>query len=550
MKGTILQQVDSLARWTFNHAPEAVIAVAILIGAVLRLAGIGSVPPGLFVDEAVKGYDAYSLFLTGRDHHGHFLPVTGLESFGDWVPPLLTFIVVPFVGIFGLEVEVLRSVTGVIGVIAIPLVYFLGTALTGRRPVGVAAACLLAVSPQHVHLSRWAIPPAAVPTMVALTLLLVMWSVQRRSDRGIVVAALAASLSVATYSAMKLYIPLVGIAAIVIFSTRISWVKPRTLLIAGIIVAAIAGPALFATAFGEGGTRFQQVSAFQEPGFGIGGFIENYLSFFSPSFLFVSGDGDPSHTPPGFGVELRAAAPLLVAGLIMLVHRAMRPPAKSDRALYVFFLAALLLYPIPGSLTVDSPHTLRGAQLVPLSAVLAGLGLTAIIDLARRAVQGRGTALARAVPIGVAVAVAVVVALELRTRYMDYFVDYPAKVGSYFEYGMEDALRFVQAHESEYDDLLIADINQAYIYVLFYSKAPPALVQQTLQVRRNPPEFNHVDTFGKYRFVGLRERPPRNVPGEPLGVLHSVHYPDGRTAFEVIGWVARDGKRTLLVWKP
>src|SRR3712207_9193481 len=62
-------------------------------------------------DEAIGGYDAYSLWLTGRDHLGHSFPLAGLESFGDWVSPLLTFLTVPAVGLFGLRVEVLRAVS-------------------------------------------------------------------------------------------------------------------------------------------------------------------------------------------------------------------------------------------------------------------------------------------------------------------------------------------------------------------------------------------------------------------------------------------------------
>src|SRR6202046_3437384 len=53
----------------------AVIAVALLAGAGLRVARLSSVPLGLAQDEAVDGYDAYSILKTGRDHHGNFMPI-------------------------------------------------------------------------------------------------------------------------------------------------------------------------------------------------------------------------------------------------------------------------------------------------------------------------------------------------------------------------------------------------------------------------------------------------------------------------------------------
>ena len=59
-----------------------IVLVAVILGAALRLTALADVPPALNQDEAVSGYDAYSLFLTGRDHLGHPFPFAGLESDG------------------------------------------------------------------------------------------------------------------------------------------------------------------------------------------------------------------------------------------------------------------------------------------------------------------------------------------------------------------------------------------------------------------------------------------------------------------------------------
>src|SRR5438093_2104301 len=115
------------ARWP--SASAALLLLAIVVGSLLRFANLTNVPPALNQDEAVNGYDAYSLFLTGRDHHGHPFPFASVEAFGDWPPALLTFLSAPIVGLFGLRVEVLRAVTVTAGLLAIPLVYLLGCAL-------------------------------------------------------------------------------------------------------------------------------------------------------------------------------------------------------------------------------------------------------------------------------------------------------------------------------------------------------------------------------------------------------------------------------------
>src|SRR4030042_170835 len=61
------------------------IILIILIAAFLRLWNLGSNPPHLSPDEAALGYNAYSIFKTGKDEYGMLLPVI-FKSFGDFKP--------------------------------------------------------------------------------------------------------------------------------------------------------------------------------------------------------------------------------------------------------------------------------------------------------------------------------------------------------------------------------------------------------------------------------------------------------------------------------
>src|SRR5574340_1073874 len=88
----------------------------------LRTVSLSNNPVSLNQDEAVNGYDAYSLGQTLRDYHGHFLP-SALESFGDWVSPALTYLTVPFVKLFGLSVYSIRLATATAGTLLVPIMY-------------------------------------------------------------------------------------------------------------------------------------------------------------------------------------------------------------------------------------------------------------------------------------------------------------------------------------------------------------------------------------------------------------------------------------------
>lgn len=514
------------------------VLAAVLVAAALRFFDLARVPPALNQDEAVNGYDAYSLLLTGRDHLGHPFPIAGLESFGDWVSPLLTFLSVPFVGAWGLDLWTIRAVSAVVGVLAVPLVYGLGVEFLGSRAVGVGAAWLLAVSPWHVHLSRWAIPPALVPTMVALLLLALAWTGRRGGGRAAVATSLVAALTVLSYPTMKLYVPLLLLAALAIYAPSLRRVGWEALAYAAVLFLAVAGPNLYLSVFDPSGqSRLEEVSIFSHADVTPSLLVSQYLSYLHPSFLFLTGDGDPLHSPPGYGLEPWIALPLLAVGFMSLLVMLVR--GASPRRPLLLLLAALVLYPVPGSLTLPAPHTLRAAHVLPMLALLAGVGAVAVIKGVRAILGDAQPRNVRAVTLVCAALLVAAYVPGLGSWYANYFGQYPKLVTEPWHYGLEEAIGYTREHEAEYDAIYIDDrrTNQPYIYVyvLFYARWPPSEVHETQEVQRK---------IGRYRFQTPDLRP------EELDVLHVSRDPQGRPMYEVRGGEAASGERVLLVRRP
>ncbi len=536
-----------LPQWT---SAEALVLVATLVGLGLRVASLGSIPPALHQDEAVNGFDAYSLWLTGRDHLGHPFPFAGLESFGDWVSPLLTFLTVPVVGLFGLRVEVIRAVPAVVGALAIPLLYYLGLELFGRRAIGVVAAWLVALSPWAIHRGHFAIPPSIVPTMVVGTLLALVWTMRRSSSIGVVLLAVVATLTVDTYPTMKLYVPLLLIAGACIYAPAVRRIDTRAFVCAALVAIVGVGPIYYLSlADPAGRARFDQVSVFSA-GLANPLFLaRQYMSYLSPHVLFLSGNGHPAQTPtpPGAGIEPLTTAPLLLAGLLSLAGMVIWSRRGEQRQSALVVLAALALYPIPGALTLPSPHLGRAVHVIPLLALIGGLGAVAMA-ICLRQLAGQSRSLARAAVVSTAVLFTLSIGAELSARYRDYFLAYPrrADVLQYFEYGLEPALRYAFTHEAEYDEIWVADTNEAYIYVLFYGRWSPGVVHNILRVQRHPPEFNEVEALGKYHFGDASGLKALHLP-----VVDTVVDPTGHARYEVRGGVVDAGsRRILLIEKP
>ncbi|HET6318794.1 MAG TPA: glycosyltransferase family 39 protein, partial [Chloroflexota bacterium] len=128
----------SLSGW------DVALAVVVAIGTFLLFYRIGDVPPEMQSDHAEKLLDVQDL-LNG-EHRIFFPRNTGREAFQFYWIALLT----PLLGLTYLNMKV---GTALLGMVTIPLVFFLGRRFFGP-PVGVTAAAVLAFSRWHLLISR------------------------------------------------------------------------------------------------------------------------------------------------------------------------------------------------------------------------------------------------------------------------------------------------------------------------------------------------------------------------------------------------------------
>src|SRR3989344_3482713 len=90
----------------------------ILIAILTRLPFLGQFPNGFTGDEAQQGYSAYSILHSGRDEWGQFLPLNP-RGFGDFKPPLQTYLMIPSIAVFGLTIEAVRLPSAILGVLTV-----------------------------------------------------------------------------------------------------------------------------------------------------------------------------------------------------------------------------------------------------------------------------------------------------------------------------------------------------------------------------------------------------------------------------------------------
>jgi hypothetical protein len=542
--------------WSIRRG-QGLLAALTLLALALRVVLLRVTPPGFRPDEVVSLVDAWNIAQTGHDHLGNLLPLGAQEAFGDWISPLLTYLELPAVALFGPHMLVARLITALVGTLAAPLGYVLARALQLPKAAAICTGLVAALSPWQIFMSRIALPPALVPAFWALCLLAGLLLLQRGGRNEALLLALAAGIGLYAYPTLKLAAPLLVGWATALAVLRHGWGAARRWLLAAPLLALLWLPFVYVTLFNPASSTRLDQAAIQASSWGewLAACWAGYSVYFRPGFYFSAGDGSSIRGVPGHGVELLAGAPLLVIGACALLWRAGigdyayralgRRRNQSEisqgqaKIMWLYITGAVLLAPLPASLTQPSPHAYRAATIAPLYALLAGLGAATVLQLLgvikrvqlRRAVQGTFVAV-----LGVALAV------QAGAWFGDYAKGYPAQQAWANQDGLIDAMTRAIARAPGFDEIWISheNINEPYIYLLAAQPMPPAQSQTLIQVTRAPGHFNDITSIGRYHFASMAEVPQR------LPVLEAIPDRFGGPAFLIQQW-QHDGKNVLIV---
>jgi hypothetical protein len=433
----------------------AVFAALVVIRNVVDLAGS---PPGLYVDEASIGYNAWTIAHFGVDEHGIHLPLF-FEAFGEYKNPIYVYSVAALLRFLPLTVAVERFPAAIFGLAVVGFLTAAAWRLTGSRVITLGTLALTALTPWLVIESRVGFETISMVALLAGAL----WCLAARTPtpRQFGIAGLFLAFAIYGYTTARLEILLLGIAL------AVAWGLARTSGWWRAMVPIAAGYAVLGVYMllnpGALTARFELISIWADGAplnVVIDRFLVNYVSYFSPSFLFLQGDANPRQNTEIGGMLLWATAPLLIAGILVCWQRRRDPLIR-------FLVASILLAPIAAALTNNgTPHALRSSVMLPFLIVLAVLGAQGI----REALRDRRQALLAVTGV---VAVAIAVQGAIYTR--DLFVSsgYPSRAAPYFDTGELDAIETAAADADGREIYLSDTLDQPYIEAFFALTPPP-----------------------------------------------------------------------------
>jgi 4-amino-4-deoxy-L-arabinose transferase-like glycosyltransferase len=529
----------------------------LIVGAalVLRLWQLGDVPLSPDWDEAALGYNAYSLFTTGKDEYGAQLPVV-LKSFGDYKPALYAYLIIPLIPLFDITLFAVRLPSVIAGIVGIIGMYFLVKQLLASEKLGIVAAFLFAISPWHLQLSRVAFEANVGLTCIILTVLFFLYGLKQ--GRFLMISAFFAALGLYTYQSEKVFLPLLLLSLVIIYRKELL-ALPRKWLVGAFITGIVFSLpiSLYMIENPESVARARMTSVIsrgdsilersakrlirdKQDG-DIAGQIFNdrrivygkamlngYIAHFDPNWLFITGDM-PRHHAPGMGLLYIWELPFLIIGFIGILS------IKNRKSLMVI-LAWLLLAPIPAALTFDVPHAVRTLQLLPVLLVLSAFGLWVSYSTV---IKSRSN---KVVKLGAMGVFGVFVISTFLYYVNQYFVQQNYFYAKDWQYGYKEAVSSVREIKKNYKDVIVSSevpMDQSYIFFLYYLKYPP---EKYHTEQGNDPSVRSFDmyTFRKLDLekdknskntllVGSSRDFPKEVDG-----IKTVRYPDGTEAIKLV----------------
>lgn len=220
--------------------PAAGVVVAVVVGAAVRLWGIGDV--GFNSDEAV--YAGQAAALSGNPEYTQFFAIFRAH-------PLLIQFLLSLVFQFGVSDIAARLLSVSIGLAAIPLIYLLGAQLFSRR-VGVLSAVVLAVLPYHVVVTRQVLLDGPVMTLFLLSMFLLARYMATQADRYLYLAAIAGGLTFLAKETAILILPVAG--AFILMTPTVRLGLRRLLIMLGAFALAVSPYPISIAVSGASGT--------------------------------------------------------------------------------------------------------------------------------------------------------------------------------------------------------------------------------------------------------------------------------------------------------
>jgi 4-amino-4-deoxy-L-arabinose transferase-like glycosyltransferase len=531
-----------------NFRTKMLLGSILVFSSVAFLFHLKSIPDGFYQNEAAFGYNAFSLFKTGKDEYGKTMPVI-LESFGDYKLAMLSYYLIPFILIFGLTETAVRVGSVFAGLLIIFVSYFIAKMLLKSTKVALLSTFLLSITPWIIVFSRTG--NETILGVASLCAGFAVWLRWRHTSLVMFPVALFFGISVGSH--YSTWLPVLFL--MFCFSVYAFWSKFKRRLHVFSLIFLLIPVAVMFIALKQGNGRMKQVSLIEHGNvtglvaeqvredasvfplfltrtfhnkltYFMRIFTINFLNKNGPEFLFIRGDaGEEVYRVPDSGVLYIWMLPFILLGAYFIVRR-------ENNTTYLLIFGFILSVMAGNALSVYGSESQRTLSASFMVCMVVGYGIWTVY---------------RKLPYKVLRIVVLILFIPVAAyQYASFLHRYSWHEGVhqpwYRNYGVKNMLEIASETDRSYKKVYIA--GNPYMFYYFYKSVDPVFAQdeaKMLSVYRDALNHQTRTSFGPYAvlpidcpaagkmnilFICRGTNIPRNTK-----ILRIIRYPDGQPAY-------------------
>ncbi len=498
----------------------AIVATGILlVGCAVRLIAIEKYPVGLNQDEASVAYEAYAVANYGIDRNGNSWPVHYV-AWGSGQNAFYGCLIMPFVKIFGPTTFAMRLPMAILSCITLVVAYFVFRRALGEKKSLVLLAFFV-IAPWHIMKSRWGLDCNVFPDLIFWAIAAIYYGVVEQKRKFFILSSIIIGLSAYSYGTSYVFIPVFYLAAYgyLIWQKKLSW-KDAILYIA--VAGVIAVPMVIFVIINYfkletvhlgpitipklDYNRFATITSMN------GNFLSNcyYNLREALKVTLAQDDGIAFNAIPYFGLFYSFSLPFIIVGLFYTIY---------DRKIFGQLVNAFMLAAIMVAGFVEPNINRVNALWIPMMFYL-GYGVLRICNNRRNLYLVCGC-----------------YGVSFGWFLMVYFGSYQRMLReeNLTFYGLEEAIGFANQEDAE-NIYISEEINQPYIYYLWYIAYDPNLYLEQRTITEKEVMFQEIPTIGKVSF-----RIPEKLTKDKVYVMERARLEDLLAQKKVRGKLEDDG---------
>ena len=477
----------------------------LLAGSFARVYRFGAVPGDINQDEAFAGYEAYSILKYGMDTAGYKYPVY-LTAWGSGMNALESYLMIPFIALFGLKVWVIRLPQLIAGIATLPAVYFLVKRLVDRK-AAILSMLMLAICPWHIILSRWGLESNLTPAFLLFGLLFFVKGLDK--PKFLLLSAFMYGLSLYCYATYWVYTPFIILIQYIYCLASKKLKFDRYLVLSAIILALMAAPLVLFLLINYGlmdeiRTPYLSIPQILYMRSGELSLDEKAkkLELLRDIFIYQT-DRNIWNSPTKYGLFYYISLPFSIMGLACCIVKMIRC-AKEKMFCPEVLLLIQPLVSLPQCILIKANATKINILFIPI-VIFTALGLYFLEKLTFRKFA--------------AIIAALYCVLFIGFEYY-YFTDYVKESDAYFSRGLEQAFEYADSRGEH----VYFEEGTFYPKILFYAKTPVEKFRDTVEYEFYPASYLTAYGFDKYSLWADPYHPEDNAAyvlseGRDTGVL-------------------------------